>query len=162
MNSKLKQYRVTKYDPANRVNGEYTKDEWTSMYDVGRSYNGKVFTFEEYLKVEKSYLDVIKDVLKELDIKAVEVRQGERIFSALNNSVVNSREEVLMIARGVLREDFWCKLEARDFFIHFGYDYYMYIGADIEEKKMHEIAEKNGLFAELINESPYLRNMEDD
>ena len=44
MNSILNQYRVTKYDPANRVNGEYTKDEWTSMYDVGRSYNGKVFT----------------------------------------------------------------------------------------------------------------------
>ena len=58
MYEQVNQYRVTKYDPANRVNGEYTKDEWTSMYDVGRSYNGKVFTFEEYLKVEKSYLDV--------------------------------------------------------------------------------------------------------
>ena len=106
MNGKLKQYRVTKYDPANRVNGEYTKDEWTSMYDVGRSYNGKVFTFEEYLKVEKSYLDVIEDVLKELDIKAVEVRQGERIFSALNNSAVNSCEEVLMIARAFCEKIF--------------------------------------------------------
>lgn len=162
MNSKLKQYRVTKYDPANRVNGAYTKDEWTSMYDVGRSYNGKVFTFQEYLKVEKSYLDVIENVLKELDIKTVEVRQGERIFSALNNSAVNSCEEVLMIARGVLREDFWCKLEARDFFIHFGYDYYMYIGADIEKEKMAEIARKNGLFAEHIERSPYLDENSDN
>lgn len=94
--------------------------------------------------------------MKELDIKTIEVRQGERIFSALNNSAVNSCEEVLMIARGVLREDFWCKLEAKDFFIHFGYDYYMYIGADIEEEKMSEIARKNGLFAEHIGISPYL------
>ena len=162
MYEQVNQYRVTKYDPANRVNGAYTKDEWTSMYNVGRSYNGKVFTFEEYLKVEKSYLDVIERVMKELDIKTVEVRQGERIFSALNNSAVNSCEEVLMIARGVLREDFWCKLEARDFFIHFGYDYYMYIGADIEEKKMSEIARKNGLFAEPIERSPYLDENSDN
>ena len=162
MYEQVNQYRVTKYNPKNRVNGVYTKDEWTSMYHVGRSYNGKVFTFKEYLKVEKSYLDVIEQIMKELDIKTIEVRQGERIFSALNNAAVNSREEVLMIARGVLREDFWCKLEAKDFFIHFGYDYYMYIGADIDDEKMHKIAEENGLFAERINESPYLRIPEED
>lgn len=156
MYEQVNQYRVTKYDPKNRVNGVYTKDEWISMYDVGKTYDGKLFTFAEYLKVEKSYLDVIEQVMKELDIKTVEVRQGERIFSALNNSAVNSREEVLMMAKGVLREDFWCKLEAKDFFIHFGYDYYMYIGADIEEEKMSDIARKNGLFAELIERSPYL------
>ncbi len=158
MNSKLKQYRITKYNPIYRVNGAYNKDEWTSMYDVGRTYDGKVFTFEEYLRVEKAYLDVIEQVMNELGIKTIEVRQGERIFSALNNSAFHSREEVLMIARGVLREDFWCKLEAKDFFIHFGYDYYMYIGADIEEEKMSKIARKNGLFAELIEGSPYLDN----
>ena len=162
MYEQVNQYRVTKYDPKNRVNGVYTKDEWISMYDVGRSYNGKVFTFKEYLKVEKSYLDVIEQVMKELDIKTVEVRQGERIFSALNNSAVNSREEVLMIVKGVLREDFWCKLEAENFFVHFGYDFYMYIGADIDDEKMRKIAEENGLFAERINESPYLRIPEED
>ena len=162
MYEQVNQYRVTKYDPKNRVNGVYTKDEWISMYDVGKTYNGELFTFAEYLKIEGAYLDVIDIVMDELNIGSVEIKAGERIFSALNNSTLNSREEILMVARGALRGDFWCKIESKDFFVHFGYDYYMYIGADIEEKKMHEIAEKNGLFAELINESPYLRNMEDD
>ena len=162
MYEQVNQYRVTKYDPKNRVNGVYTKDEWISMYDVGKTYDGKLFTFKDYLKVEKSYLDVIEQVMQELDIKTIEVRQGERIFSALNNSAVNSREEVLMMAKGVLREDFWCKLEAENFFVHFGYDFYMYIGADIDDEKMRKIAEENGLFAERINESPYLRIPEED
>jgi hypothetical protein len=38
----------------------------------------------------------------------------------------------------------------------------MYIGADIDDEKMRKIAEKNGLFAERINESPYLRIPEED
>ena len=162
MYEQVNQYRVTKYDPKNRVNGVYTKDEWISMYDVGKTYDGKLFTFAEYLKVEESYLNVIDIVMNELNVGNVKVKDGERIFAVLNNSTLDSREEVLMIARGVLREDFWCKLEAKDFFIHFGYDYYMYIGADIDDEKMHKIAEENGLFAERINESPYLRIPEED
>lgn len=162
MYEQVNQYRVTKYDPKNRVNGVYTKDEWISMYDVSKTYDGKLFTFAEYLKIEGAYLDVIDIVMDELNIDSVEIKAGERIFSALNNSTLDSREEVLMIARSVLREDFWCKLEAENFFVHFGYDFYMYIGADIDDEKMCKIAEENGLFAERINESPYLRIPEED
>jgi hypothetical protein len=38
----------------------------------------------------------------------------------------------------------------------------MYIGADIEEEKMSEIARKNGLFAEHIEISPYLDENSDN
>lgn len=156
MSKNFKQYRITKYNPIHRVNGIYTKDEWTSMYDVGKSYDKKIFKFEDYLVVERSYLKVIEKVLQELNIKRVVIKQGENIYSKLNNSVLRSQEEVLLVARGCLREEFWCKLESKNFFIHFGYDYYMYIGADIEEKHMFEIAHENGLFSELIQQSPYL------
>jgi hypothetical protein len=162
MYEQVNQYRVTKYDPKNRVNGVYTKDEWISMYDVSKTYDGKLFTFAEYLKVEESYLNVIDIVMNELNVGNVKVKDGERIFAVLNNSTLDSREEVLMITRSVLREDFWCKLEAENFFVHFGYDFYMYIGADIDDEKMRKIAEENGLFAERINESPYLRIPEED
>jgi len=155
MNKNLKQYRITKYNPMYRVNGIYTKDEWTSMYDVGKMYNEKAFTFKEYLAVEKSYLNIIEKVLQELNVKRVGIKQGENMYSKLNNSLLRSREEVLLVARGCLREEFWCKLESKNFFIHFGYDYYMYIGADIEEEHMFEIAHENGLFSELIQQSPY-------
>lgn len=155
MNKKFKQYRITKYNPIYRMNGIYTKDEWISMYDVGKMYDGKTFTFEEYLTVEKSYLNVIKKILQEVNIKRVRIKQGENMYSKLNNSVLCSQEEVLLVARGCLREEFWCKLVSKDFFVHFGYDYYMYIGANIEEKHISEIARENGLFSELIQQSPY-------
>ena len=155
MNNKLKQYRITKYNPIYRVNEIYTKDEWTSMYDVGKFYDGKIFTFKEYLAVEKSYLNVIEKILIELNIKRVIIKQGENMYSKLNNSVLCSREEVLLVARGCLREEFWCKLVSKNFFVHFGYDYYMYIGVNIEEEHMSEIARENGLFLELIQQSTY-------
>ncbi len=155
MKKKFKQYRITKYNPIYRMNGIYTKDEWISMYDVGKMYDGKTFTFEEYLTVEKSYLNVIKKILQEVNIKRVIIKQGENMYSKLNNSVLCSQEEVLLVARGCLREEFWCKLVSKDFFVHFGYDYYMYIGANIEEDHMSEIARENGLFSELIQQSPY-------
>ena len=155
MDNNFKQYRVTKYNPIYRVNGIYTKDEWISMYDVGKSYGEEVFTFEEYLAVEKSYLNVIKKVLQESNVKRVRIKQGENIYSKLNNSVLRSQEEVLLVARGCLREEFWCKLVSKNFFVHFGYDYYMYIGANIEEEHMSEIARENDLFIELIERSPY-------
>ncbi|MBR3875567.1 MAG: hypothetical protein IKJ25_02180 [Clostridia bacterium] len=123
------------------------------MYDVGKMYDGKTFTFEEYLTVEKSYLNVIKKILQGVNIKRVRIKQGENMYSKLNNSVLCSQEEVLLVARGCLREEFWCKLVSKDFFVHFGYDYYMYIGANIEEDHMSEIARENGLFSELIQQS---------
>ena len=156
MNNQFNQYRITKYNPIYRINGIYNRDEWTAISDVGKSYNGKIFTFEEYLAVEKSYLSVIENILQELNIKSVRIKQGENIYSKLNNSVLYSQEDVLLVARGCLREEFWCKLVSKNFFIHFGYDYYMYIGADIEEERMAEIARANGLFSELIQQSPYL------
>ena len=155
MNNSFKQYRITKYNPVYRVNGVYTKDEWISMYDVGESFDGKTFTFEEYLAVEKSYLNVIEMVLQKLNIRKVRIKQGENMYSRLNNSTLRSHEEVISVARGCLREEFWCKLVSKDFFVHFGYDYYMYIGANIEEEHMSEIARENGLFSELIQQSPY-------
>lgn len=157
MNKQFNQYRISKFNPLYRVNEIYTKNEWTSMYDVGKSYDEKIFTFEEYLAVEKSYLNVIEKVLQKSNVKRVIIKQGENIYSKLNNSVLCSQEEVLLVARGCLREEFWCKLVSRNFFVHFGYDYYMYIGANIEEEHMSEIARENGLFSELIQQSPYFK-----
>ena len=33
------EYRITKYNPIFRVNGIYTRDDWTSICDVGKKYN---------------------------------------------------------------------------------------------------------------------------
>ncbi len=31
----MSEYRISKYNPAKRINGAYTVDEWTSNPDIG-------------------------------------------------------------------------------------------------------------------------------
>lgn len=48
-------YRISKYNPQYRnEEGCYTKNEWTSYSDIGTIYEGRKFTKEEYLYVEKN------------------------------------------------------------------------------------------------------------
>ena len=50
-------YCVCKYDPAFRdEKGAYKKDEWTDFSDIGRAFDGKVFTEEEYYETEDRYV----------------------------------------------------------------------------------------------------------
>jgi len=58
--------------------------------------------------------------------------------------------------RMCLREAIWCKLEAEGrFYIHFGWDYYMYIGSDKSSADAIQLATSDGLFVEDFI-SPYL------
>ena len=53
-------YRVTKYDPKNRSSrGIYTVNEWTSYCDIGKIFDGKKLTFEEYREIEDRYIEAI-------------------------------------------------------------------------------------------------------
>lgn len=58
------------------------------------------------------------------------------------------------VLRGILREKYWAKLETKNAFIHFGWDYYMYIGVPGAPKQASAYAATNGLFVEEF-ESPY-------
>lgn len=62
-NMKMLKVRITKYNPIYRDdNGYYTLNDWTSFSDIGKEYNNSIFTLEEYIKVENSYLSAI-DIL---------------------------------------------------------------------------------------------------
>lgn len=53
----MKTYRITKYNPKNREkDGVYSKDEWTSISDIGKSFGDYKLTASDYLKVEDQYL----------------------------------------------------------------------------------------------------------
>lgn len=67
-------------------------------------------------------------------------------------------EEVRALARLTLRNAIWCKLGyKKQFFVHFGYDYYMYIGASEDCTEAKEVVMETGLFIEDYR-SPYLKN----
>ena len=42
------EYRITKYNPANRIDGIYITEEWTSFSDIGKIFDGTKLTQTEY------------------------------------------------------------------------------------------------------------------
>ena len=50
------EFRVTKYDPAHRdARGVFTREEWTSVSDIGRRFEAGVLGEAEYRRVEGAY-----------------------------------------------------------------------------------------------------------
>ena len=61
--------------------------------------------------------------------------------------------------RLALREAIWCRLEGVDgFYVHFGYDYYMYVGSERADEAPRDLP--SGIFAEQMG-SPYSRELDD-
>jgi len=65
-----------------------------------------------------------------------------------------SLEQLKIMLPGVLREEFWCKFEGPNSFIHIGYDYYMYVGVPVRCSRAEQLASSLGLFVEPLR-SPY-------
>ena len=77
-------HEITKYSPEGYHDREYTIDEWTSFYDIGKSFNGIVFTFQEYQTVERRHIDVVSQLLSEtnchfLTIEYIEIYKDSLI-----------------------------------------------------------------------------------
>ena len=67
-------------------------------------------------------------------------------------------QEVRELAKLTLRNAIWCKLRyKKQFFVHFGHDYYMYIGASKDCTEAKEVVKETGLFIGDF-QSPYLIN----
>jgi hypothetical protein len=130
--SQVNQYRVTKYNPALRgPNGAFKGDEWTSVKDIGRSFAGVILTREEYKRVEHAYASAALAFLDEagltsLRVEGLENTRGQHL--AFAEGTVLPVEHVDEIIGRILREEFWCRLEGNGGFLHFGWDYYMYVG----------------------------------
>lgn len=155
------QYRVTKYDPSLRdATGAYADCDWTSRSDIGRVYNGSILSEAVYLEVENSYLSVMESFLIEAGIESLELKGLERrnapeygFLQGKNISIAQS----LDFARLVLREKAWAKLVVPGkAYVHFGYDYYMYIVVPSKCERSIAMAHDLDLFVEQVR-SPYLR-----
>ncbi|RYD25669.1 MAG: hypothetical protein EOP86_27010 [Verrucomicrobiaceae bacterium] len=151
------QHRITKYDPTCRNSaGHYTKPEWISYSDIGRAYEGVTLTEEAYLKTESAYLATVLSFHAEAgfpEIRALGVECHAAVPCPAEGAVV-THVELEAVCRSLLREAYWCRLEGADFFIHFGYDYYMYIGTGPKCRGSLMLARRLGLFPEPFV-SPY-------
>ena len=152
----MHEYRVTKDDPKYRENGAYTRPEWTSIADVGQRYDGHIFNMADYERAEKQHIDFLvalatREASFPLTIQSLEDRRAESPW-AENQQI--TADALPAIVRDVLREECWCRLEATDFFIHFGYDYYMYVGCTHTTEAITALAASHALYAEPM-QSPY-------
>lgn len=153
----MKEFRVTKYNPALRgERGAYLPDDWTSISDIGSEYNGNVLTLADYQQVENAYVDVAFQFMQESRIASLVVTNLENPFKAPAPSEGDrlAGELLRQAIRSNLREIYWCRLVASTAFIHFGYDYYMYIGVPGSCPLSRAEAESRGLFVEPFR-SPY-------
>ena len=155
------EYRVTKFDPSLRArDGSYLRDDWTSIADVGRKFKGRVLTPRQYQRVEDRYLEAVRLFLMEAGVHrlrmiSLELRDGRLRRHPLLKKKWLTLAEALKVARLMLRERLWVKLAAPYLaFVHFGHDYYMYIGTRRATPQAMKAVSSLGLFVEEFR-SPY-------
>ena len=167
----MKKFRITKYNPLNRNDeGCYLKDEWTSISDIGKKFEGIELKEDEYLKTESVYISAIELILKERGIKKlfiadleknidrIELESDKLILSENDNSYYNKItegfslefKEISTVLKLALRETIWCLLYSTDehFIIKFGFDYYIYITCESISQKTKIEIERLGLYIE--------------
>lgn len=166
-------YRITKYDPVYRdQEGCYIRDEWTSISDIGKVYNGVPFTLEAYLQSEENYVRIYAGLLKQFGVDYLNVRMLEKsytldeitrhlnvydlslnpdeqaFYERLCNDCSVNTTEFHTIFRMIMRELLWCRLENGEILIEFGYDYYTYITCPEIPEKCIQTAANIGIFIE--------------
>lgn len=159
------QYRVTKYNPALRdPDGAFPVSTWTSAADIGRSFDGQTLTRDAYLATEELYVGAVERAisaaipsrLRLVDPEISDKYQPSTLPKLDLADVIYATRlrprEALTLSRAILREILWGRIEGSNrFYVHFGYDYYMYIGGSCAALS-HFAAE--GLFVEEYP-SPY-------
>ena len=152
------EFRVSKYDPAYRdPDGVFRRPEWTSYADIGRAFLGLVLTEQEYRRVEDAHVRVSLACMAEAGVTDLVVIGLENPANAPldfeEGSALNLTDLAPTIRR-LLREEFWCRLERDGNFLHFGWDYYLYLGVQWPCPQALVLARQLGLFVEPMR-SPY-------
>ncbi len=164
--------RVTHYDPRLRGEiGEFLGDSWTSISHIGRVFEGTALTPESYLAAEDAHVEAVESLMRAAGVWLLRVGDiefhdyenhgigDESGLKRVHEEVQNGRDALsgLDLGRFVrlcLRECAWCLLSgAGGFYVHFGYDYYVYIGGTDHSFEVPDAPA--GLFFEEEFRSPY-------
>lgn len=127
-------WRLSRYPASGRDDrGAFIPATWTSIADIGIAFDGQVLTSSEYERVEDAYVDSFRFFAEEAGAPDLELRavdQAPPDATLVEGSLVSAHEAEPLL-RSMLREEVICKLEARDdsFYLHVGYDLYMYLGS---------------------------------
>lgn len=159
-------YRVTKYDPSDR--------------DERGHYVGGADSISDHGPVEAAYLKAVAAFAHDTGVKRLDIREPEvpglvnfgleapvdgyglaGLFppdlSGYHDGAQVPVTVGLELVRAMLRDNgAWCRLEAEDrFFVHVGYDQYVYVGSVVPCERAQDLTRELGLFPERIDVSPY-------
>ncbi len=132
-----------------------------------------IFSYDVYIKMEDLYIQTIYDFMNCCAVSSLQVFDLEKpkkisfdpydsssmisLFKTVENKMWLTLEQTEDICKLILREKLWCKLaNTSKIYVHFGYDFYMYIGTNVPCREAVANTEQRGLFIEAY-ESPYLK-----
>jgi hypothetical protein len=165
---RLTAFEVMKYNPKFRnTKGHYIKKEWTE-FEIGKSFDGVVLTYQDYKNIEDKYISVIKYIfgyyncdkiqfvkakyfMEDDELHLILDKELETFYKLLINRKTLDIKQTQMAARLILRSAlsgmFHCKIN-KNIAVRFGYDFYMYINVPPnDEKEIKTYIEENiGLF----------------
>lgn len=169
-------YSVTKYHPETR--GEI--DEWTEISDINRTFDGVVFTLEEYLRVESNYVKAIEQIMFYLGVKTLTVSYLERrdydyrpfsqhafnelypirmreLRKKVRPGKVLSRDQVPNMFRLMFRNTLYAELEYKENESDKPYTFKVFFGYDYM-MGVHSVKDLSPLRDELLHLDMYLEH----
>lgn len=165
--NKRKWYTIVKYSPENYKNGIYTKEEWTSIYDINRTFDGRKLYLKEYLDTEARYADTIVDIMMHLGIGEVILQSSFKATSYIKlpfsnlpfngsidfinhtkaRSVIDIGNVPALVKLSLREWGYFPFYNAeQDFAVDFGYDLYMYIHTLLDIEELEKIVGVNHLY----------------
>jgi hypothetical protein len=152
-------FRVTKYDPRLRdPRGGYTRIEWTSAHEIGSPVGGHVLTADEYLGVERGYVDVLLALWADAGEPALVARAVERgapppealpvETASLTEAMRVDRAALPGVLRALLRSQAWARLEGGGFAILPYFDLYVFVRGVGPSAHTRALAAERHIFVE--------------
>lgn len=142
---------IVKYSPEGYgLDGTYCKDEWTDFSDIGKIFNGKVFTKAEYIEIERRYIECAIEIISESQCKYLTIGY---IDNCLNKKGYRYKSRIYIsqipnVLQDMLRNKVWCVLVnlKNNVQIDIGWDYYMHVICPIEKERLKLIVESHKLY----------------
>lgn len=159
-------YRITKYDPADR--------------DDRGAYRGSEDVLSDHGPVEAAYLAAVAAFAEDAGVTWLTIRDpavsgvvhfgveppidGHGLHGLFPPDLTGYHDGARVtldvgreLVRAMLRDNgAWCRLESEDrFFVHVGYDQYLYIGSTQPCERAVALTTASGLFVEPLAGSPY-------
>jgi len=145
---------------------------WSSVSDIGKTFDGKILNQEDYLTVEANFIEVLHSFLLNGKCGSFSVRRfaddrglawaGDRYFD-IDNPLLKIRggetlevDTMLTLFRLCLREIMWIRLESESgCYINLGRDLCAYLGVADDARIDFELITTLGLILEKTDEDPW-------